>query len=78
MEKPEVFYMVYLDGGDSPTIKHTSRNSADAEARRLTEKTRMSCYTLKAVGMHYSSQVLNPSYVTKGISIPDRSFDDDL
>ncbi len=37
MEKEQCFYMVYLDGKDTPAFKHTSLDSAEKEAKRLAE-----------------------------------------
>lgn len=69
MEKPEVFYMVYVEGGKSPSVKHTSRRSALKEAFRLTEQTKMPAYILRAVGMTYAIEVTKPTYEIKGISL---------
>lgn len=33
--KEQCFYMVYLDGKDTPAFKHTSLDSAEKEAKRL-------------------------------------------
>ncbi|MDE3021633.1 MAG: hypothetical protein KGI54_07205 [Pseudomonadota bacterium] len=79
MENPEIFYMVYMEGGKSPTTKHTSRRAATFEAARLTEKTRMPTYILKAVGMQYSSVVFTqPTYAVRGISLVDGDNQDEF
>jgi len=70
-EKPDVFYMVYAQGGHSPTTKHVSRRSANQEALRITEKTNMPCYVLRAVGMFYAVQVTTPTYKVQGVSLGD-------
>jgi hypothetical protein len=69
MESPEVFYMVYIQGGSNPVVCHSTRRSADQEAARLTESTGKKSYVLRAVGMFYSEQVVKPTYIVKGISI---------
>ena len=68
-EVADVFYMVYVQGGHSPTIKHTSRRSASIEAERLTKATKMPTYVLKAVGMFYAVKVTEPTYAVKGLSL---------
>lgn len=46
MEKEQCFYMVYLAGGNTPTFKHTSLESAEKEAKRLAESYNARAYVL--------------------------------
>lgn len=41
--------MVYVEGGNSPTHKHETAESAQVEAARLTEKEGKTTYILQAV-----------------------------
>lgn len=46
------FYMIYLEGGNNPTFKHSTFESADIEAKRLAKKYGRKAYilsTLKSV-----------------------------
>lgn len=45
----ECFYMCYVEGADSPTVKHSDIESARAEAERLTLKMGKPTYLLHAV-----------------------------
>lgn len=47
MEKEIGFYMVYLDGGSTPTFKHDTYDSAVIEARRLSSMHERKTYVLK-------------------------------
>lgn len=47
MEKP--FFMVFVEGGNSPTFKHQFRENAATEAKRLTQLTSKKTYVLKTV-----------------------------
>lgn len=46
MEKEQCFYMVYLDGKDTPAFKHTNLDSAEKEAKRLAELHDTKAYVL--------------------------------
>ena len=58
------FYMIYLEGGQTPTYKHPTIESADREAKRLTEKTGKKAYVLVALKsiqvMKYEIEDLRP------------------
>lgn len=41
--------MIYVEGKDSPTIKHESYDSAIYEAERLARKTKKQVYILQAI-----------------------------
>ena len=43
------FFMIYVEGKDSPTIKHESYDSAIYEAERLARKTKKQVYVLEAI-----------------------------
>mgnify|MGYP001618736035 CR=1 FL=1 len=45
----QAFFMVYLDGGDSPRVRHATEPFAAAEAQRLVAATGKAAYVLKAV-----------------------------
>ena len=42
----QTFWMIYVEGGNAPTYKHTSYESALAEAKRLAEITQKPTYIL--------------------------------
>ena len=44
------FYMVYLEGGGSPTKQHTTEASAAVEAERLAKSNKKNAYVLRPVG----------------------------
>lgn len=46
MEKE--FYMVYVDGQNSPTYKHDTKESAETEAKRLSEKLGKKAFVLES------------------------------
>ena len=71
IDKPERFYMVHSEGGESPRTHYVSRRSADAEAARLAKITLHKCYVLKAIGMQYTEIEMKPTVTVKGISIGD-------
>lgn len=48
MEQRE-FYMVFLEGGNTPSYKHDSISSAIAEAKRLTELHGKKSYVLGTI-----------------------------
>lgn len=43
------FFMVFLEGQNTPTCKHNDLPSAEGEARRLTEKTGLKSYVLATI-----------------------------
>lgn len=43
------FYMVYLEGQNTPTFKHFSKEKAEKEAMRLTDQTGCTAYVLLAI-----------------------------
>ncbi|MEG2191629.1 MAG: hypothetical protein RRY05_09715 [Bacteroidales bacterium] len=43
------FFMTYVEGGSTPTIKHTCKNSAENEAQRLANKLSKKAFVLEAV-----------------------------
>ena len=47
MERP--FYMIYVQGKNSPTYQHSTIESAKSEARRLAEREDKEVIILKAV-----------------------------
>lgn len=47
-KKPEPFYMVYAEGGNTPTVKHEDYDTALEEAQRLSDKLRVPCYVLES------------------------------
>ncbi len=47
MTNPE-FWMCYVEGGESPAVRHDTREEARAEAERLTRKLRRTTYVLHA------------------------------
>lgn len=47
--KQKVFYMIYVEGGNSPTYKHDSYESASKEAYRLAGTTGKEVFILSAV-----------------------------
>lgn len=44
------FFMVFREGGRSPTFKHTTQRDADIEAQRIANESGETCYVLVAVG----------------------------
>ncbi len=42
----QIFFMVYVEYGNTPTAKHTSLESAEAEAKRLAKMTNKKAYVL--------------------------------
>lgn len=55
---PTTFYMVYVEGQNSPTVRHNTRRAANAEAERLAKHTHRRVYVLKAVSSVYTSGVV--------------------
>lgn len=52
MEKiEETFFMLYVDGQNSPTHKHTSIAEAKVEAQRLMAKTQKRVFILQGIKM---------------------------
>lgn len=47
--KQTVFYMIYVEGGNSPTYKHDSYESASKEAYRLAGTTGKEFFILSAI-----------------------------
>ena len=47
--KQTVFYMIYVEGGNSPTYKHDSYESASKEAYRLAGTTGKEVFILSAI-----------------------------
>lgn len=45
----EPFYMVFVEGKDSPSCKHRSLESAETEAKRLANQTELKTYVLCTV-----------------------------
>ena len=43
------FYMVFVEGGNSPTYRHTSEESAEKEAKRLATLTKKKVWVLATV-----------------------------
>lgn len=48
-EKEDNFYMCFVDGERTPTVKHILPIQADVEAKRLSEKFGKKVYVLKAI-----------------------------
>ena len=44
----KTFYMIYVEGGNAPAIKHNDNIDALREAERLAIKTQKKTYVLKA------------------------------
>lgn len=57
------FFMVFVEGEHSPTYKHSSIESAESEAKRLTEKTGKASYVLASI---------------KSIKLPEKFIVDDI
>lgn len=47
MQKP--FFMVYLEGQQTPTFKHEELAEAEKEAKRLTDKFQLKSYVLATI-----------------------------
>ncbi len=47
----EIFYAVMLDGKGVPTVKHSSYEAAENEARRLCQKEQCKAYVMKLMTM---------------------------
>lgn len=45
----ESFYMVFVEGGDSPTYKHDTIESAEEEAKRLAQLTKREAIVLASI-----------------------------
>lgn len=45
----EAFWMIYVEGGGSPTFKHTTWQSVETEAKRLAQQTGKKVYILGSV-----------------------------
>jgi len=43
----KTFYMIYVEGKSSPTMKHDTFEAAEAEAQRLSMATHSTAYVLK-------------------------------
>ena len=44
----KTFYMIYVEGGSTPTVKHNNPIDAQKEAERLALRTNKKTYILKA------------------------------
>lgn len=44
----KTFYMIYVEGGNTPAVKHNNPIEAQREAERLATMTRKKTYILKA------------------------------
>lgn len=49
METEKGFYMVFMEGGNTPAYKHTEKESAIKEARRLAETHKRKTYLLATI-----------------------------
>ena len=47
--KNQPFFMVFMDGGNAPTIKHQTLDSAEKESKRLSELTGKKAYILCSI-----------------------------
>ena len=47
--KQQPFYMIYVEGGNAPTYKHETLESAQYEAKRLADKSDKKVYILCSV-----------------------------
>lgn len=47
--KGDYFFMCFVEGGSSPTVKHETENIALTEAKRLCDSTGKRVYVLKAL-----------------------------
>lgn len=45
----ETFYMVFVEGGNTPTYKHKSQESAETEAKRLARAFKKKAFVLTTV-----------------------------
>jgi hypothetical protein len=45
----ESFYMLYVEGGDSPTFKHETLEGAETEAKRLAQLTKQKVIILTTI-----------------------------
>jgi hypothetical protein len=49
--------MIYVDGESSPTFKHDSREDAEKEAKRLSEKLDKEAYILESVSVLHEKEI---------------------
>lgn len=49
LNKPKVFYMVYVEGSNTPQKKHEVYEDAFQEMQRLSKKENKICYVLKSI-----------------------------
>lgn len=49
MEKENGFYMVFMEGGNTPAYKHAEKEGAIKEARRLAETHKKKTYLLATI-----------------------------
>lgn len=61
MKEESIFWMVYCDGGTSPTRKHNNYDEAFKEANRICSKEGKPVYVLRAVGGY--KMIPNPNPV---------------
>jgi hypothetical protein len=52
MESNNAFWMVYVEHGEAPTVRHKTMVEAQKEAMRLTERTKRPTHVLKSVGCY--------------------------
>ena len=63
MESEMGFYMVFMEGGNTPAYKHTEKESAIKEAKRLAEKHRKKTYLLTTLQSYeYNCFDVRPAY----------------
>lgn len=66
--------MIYLDGGQGPTFRHTTFGSAEIEAERLSKETGQRAFILKAIAKVQFNQFVK----TKIDGSQKEDFTDDL
>ncbi len=49
MNKEKTFFMVFVEGANSPTCQHATLEQVEQEAKRLSEKTGKRAYVLVAI-----------------------------
>lgn len=55
----QIFFMVFIEGKDNPAHKHTTKESAEFECRRLVKITKRKGYVLKVI----RSIELHPEFI---------------
>ncbi len=67
----KVFYMLHVDGGESPTARHSNMEQAMTEGRRLASLTKKPVFILKALTMIEE----DVQHIYHGLHDPEHSFE---